>query len=64
MVLFFLTLDEVLDKKLLSMRGCACRPRVAGIAIAGHWSCYAVAVSCFWSFAPESGLPVFILSSY
>ena len=59
MVLFFLTVDAVFDKKLLSMRGCACRPRVAG-----HWSCYAVAVSCLWSFAPESGLSVFILSSY
>lgn len=64
MVLFFLTVDAVFDKKLLSMRGCACHPRVAGVAIAGHWSCYPVAVSCLWSFAPESGLSVFILSSY
>lgn len=64
MVLFFLTLDAVFNKKLLSMRGCACRPRVAGVAIARHWSSYPVAVSCLWSFAPESGLSVFILSSY
>ena len=28
MVLFFLTVDAVFDKKLLSMRGCACHPRV------------------------------------
>lgn len=59
MVLFFLTIDTVFDKKLLSTRGCACRPRVAG-----HWSCYSVAVSCLWPFAPASGLSVFILSSY
>lgn len=63
MVLFFLTIDAVFDKMLLSTKGCACRQCVAGVGVAGHWSCYPVAVSCLWAFAPESGLSVSILSS-
>lgn len=74
-VLFFLTRDAGFDKKLLSTRGRACRPRVAGVGIAGHWSCYPVAVvslvlcpsqNCLCSFcqAIQALYIFFILSSY